>query len=127
MRSRVEIKAHISETALQQKLLDIIGDQEAREEIHKELGEYVQSYVPLKEGPLRESMTYTSDYVAWDTPYARYQYEGGDGRRIIRNYTTPGTTHHWWEKSLMEKGMSAYSNRVTNILKRCAKRLNKTW
>lgn len=127
MSSRITFNAEVNRTALQRKLMAIIGDHQAREEIHRELGEYVQSYVPLKDGGLRESMEYTEDSVSWNTIYARYQYEGGDGKRVVRRYTTPGTTHHWWEKALKAKGMRGYSIRVTNVLKRCAERLNKTW
>lgn len=29
--------------------------------------------------------------VSYNTVYARFQHEGGDGRRTVKNYTTPGT------------------------------------
>lgn len=31
--------------------------------------------------------------------YARYQEFGGDGRRVVRNYTTPGTHAHFLKQS----------------------------
>jgi hypothetical protein len=31
--------------------------------------------------------------------YAAYQEFGGDGKRVIRNYTTPGTGKHYLKKS----------------------------
>jgi hypothetical protein len=31
--------------------------------------------------------------------YARYQEFGGDGRRVVRNYTTPGTHAHYLKQS----------------------------
>jgi hypothetical protein len=33
--------------------------------------------------------------VSFNTKYARYQHEGGDGKRTVRNYTTPGTKSHY--------------------------------
>ena len=163
MADRVKFHAEVPRTALQKRLLAVMSDRRAKEEVHKELGEYVNDYVPMKSGELRRSMHYTANSVSWNTPYARYQYEGVvwgpnkpifSGGRIIGwrdtplsarhptsrmlgtpgywkgwrfGYTTPGTTHHWWEKALQEKGMRGYTNRVTNILKRRARRLNKEW
>lgn len=163
MSNRLRFHIDIPRTTLQRRLLAVMSDRRAKEEVHKEIGEYVQDFVPMDSGQLRNSMHYTANSVTWDTPYARYQYEGevwGPNKPIFSGntivgwedkplstrhptgrelgkpgywkgwkfgYKTPGTTHHWWEEALQKKGMRGYTNRVTAILKRRARRLNKTW
>jgi hypothetical protein len=96
---------------------------------------------------LRDTMHATPGGVSYDTPYARYQYVGeiycpnflikkgpnagkwrspvGElkhptGRRI-RNYTTPGTRHHWialmWdmERRAMQNQITAYLKKRANV------------
>lgn len=44
-------------------------------------------------------------------PYARYQEYGGDGRRVIRNYTTPGTGARFLRDAaerVKERGIEAF-------------------
>jgi hypothetical protein len=56
---------------------------------------------PFKKGQLRaESDTYMiAGPLAWRVSYwkqyARFQEKGGDSRRRVRNYTTPGTGAHF--------------------------------
>lgn len=165
--SRVKIHVESPTTALQERLMAVLSDRYAKEEVHKKLGEFVNDFVPSSSGALRDSMKYTATYVTWDTPYARYQYEGevwgpnlpiwqynsGDKTSTITGwysvapksptgrelgvpgywkgwtfgYTTPGTGHHWYEKAIRTKGKRAFTNRVTNVLKARARRLNRTW
>jgi hypothetical protein len=40
--------------------------------------------------------------VSYDTVYAAYQHEGGDGSRVIKNYTTPGTKKKYLEDPLKQ-------------------------
>lgn len=43
--------------------------------------------------------------------YARYQEFGGDGRRVVRNYTTPGTQAHYLHdagESVAKEGIKKY-------------------
>lgn len=42
-------------------------------------------------------------------------------------YTTPETGHHWFDKAMENGGRRAYSLRITGMLKRKARALNKTW
>lgn len=161
----IKISVDIGKTALQKKLLAIMSDRHSKEEVHKELGEFCEPFVPKKSGELRKSMHATATGVSWSTPYAHYQYEGevyGPNLPIIARgdptnriwgwysrkpkhptgrelgvpgvwrgwkfgYSEPGTAHHWFDVAVRSRGMRAYTNRVTNILKRRAKRLNKEW
>lgn len=44
-------------------------------------------------------------------PYARYQEFGGDGKRVVRNYTTPGTQAHYLKEagdSVAREGIKKY-------------------
>lgn len=82
-------------------------------------------YIPLQQGALRNSAYYPDGVyggeVAWNTPYAHYQYEGEkylteDGRSWAnkgeRKYPTgeplvqhtPGTVDHWFDKAKEEHG-----------------------
>lgn len=42
-------------------------------------------------------------------------------------YTTPNTHHHWFDEAMKNGGKRTYSIRVTNMLKKKAKELGKTW
>lgn len=76
--------------------------------------------IPFQQGALRGSQRYPEGIyggeIAWDTPYAHYQYQGElylteDGRSFAnkneRKYPTgtkmkqhaPGTTDHWFDKA----------------------------
>lgn len=59
------------------------------------------------EGTLEKAAVFGNGIV----PYARYQEFGGDGRRTIRNYTTPGTQAHYLEdagESVAKEGLNKY-------------------
>lgn len=43
--------------------------------------------------------------------YARYQEFGGDGKRVVKNYTTPGTHAHYLKQSgdaVVKRGIREY-------------------
>lgn len=42
-------------------------------------------------------------------------------------YTTPDTHHHWFDEAMKNGGKRTYSIRVTNMLKKKARELGKTW
>jgi len=60
---------------------------------------YMDKYVPMDYGDLRTDVDIGSDYIAYEAPYAYYQYYGQreDGSHKINpeNYTTPGTGPYW--------------------------------
>lgn len=77
-------------------------------------------YIPMQQGALRGSVNYPDGIyggeIAWNTPYAHYQYMGElylteDGRSFAfrgeRKYPTglplqqhhPGTADHWFERA----------------------------
>lgn len=58
---------------------------------------YMDKYVPMDNGDLRTVVDIGSDYIAYEMPYAFYQYYGQreDGSHKVQNYTTPGTGPYW--------------------------------
>lgn len=93
--SDVTITVSSPYTALQTKLMRIVGNEETHQIAHELLGEMCNDYVPQDTGALRLSMEATPYYVRWDTPYARYQYEGevyGPNKPI----TVAGTIVGWY-------------------------------
>ena len=58
---------------------------------------YMDKYVPMDFGDLRTNVDIGSDYIAYLSPYAHYQYIGHreDGSHQVVNYTTPGTGPYW--------------------------------
>lgn len=59
------------------------------------------------EGTLDKAAVFGNSVV----PYARYQEFGGDGRRVVRNYTTPGTQAHYLQdagESVAKEGLKKY-------------------
>lgn len=77
-------------------------------------------YVPYRGGALANSGPIStrigSGEVVYDTPYAKYQYYGGDGRRMVRRYTTPGTEAKWFEKA-KAANKDAWTKGVEKIVK----------
>ena len=80
-------------------------------------------YIPRANGALRGSVNYPDGIyggeIEWNTPYARYQYEGElylteEGRSFANkgerkyptgmplHYHTPGTSDHWFERAKQE-------------------------
>lgn len=54
-------------------------------------------YVPMLSSDLRQtgSLGVDGKSVVWNTPYARAQFYGTNGRATFNNYTTPGTGKRW--------------------------------
>lgn len=109
MDNTVQITVSNPYTALQKKLAKVVGSEEAHLIAHETLGRFCNRYVPHKTGELRRSMEVTPDYVSWDTPYARYQYEGdvyGPNVPIIQNdiivgwYTPEGSSRYFTGREL---------------------------
>lgn len=63
----------------------------------KRCADYMDKYVPMEYGNLRNIIDVQSNYIEYEQEYARYQYYGirEDGSHIVRNYTTPGTGTYW--------------------------------
>lgn len=59
---------------------------------------------PYRKGGLRSNSIFNSPKpltwrISFWIEYARYQEFGGDGRRVVRRYTTPGTGAHYLQRS----------------------------
>ena len=59
---------------------------------------HMDKYVPYREGFLRSNVDIQSDSITYESPYARYQYNGISKSGKPLNYTTPGTGDHWDER-----------------------------
>lgn len=59
----------------------------------------MEQFVPLKQGPLRDSVHETADgnQIAYNKPYAKAQFYGIINGHPVNpeNYSTPGTTKRW--------------------------------
>lgn len=69
-----------------------------------EILEISRNKAPFKDGGLRrESDKRERSHLNWRisywVEYARYQEFGGDGKRVVRKYTTPGTGAHYLENA----------------------------
>ena len=56
---------------------------------------HMDKYVPLDEGNLRTNVSVKSDSITYESPYARYQYNGVSKNGKPLNYQTPGTGDYW--------------------------------
>lgn len=56
---------------------------------------YMETYVPMDTGMLRDNVEMGKDYVKYNQPYAHAQYVGIVNGFPVRNYTTPGTGPYW--------------------------------
>lgn len=73
---------------------DKVDDVQTR--LAKQVGEDMNQYVPLRDGPLRGSMNTTQDEVTWGPlVYAFPQFYGHAGAVVFSNYTTAGTGKRW--------------------------------
>ena len=63
----------------------------------KRCADYMDQYIPKREGTLRLEKDIRSDKIIYEMPYAEYQYYGirEDGSHKVMHYTTPGTGPYW--------------------------------
>lgn len=79
-----------------------------------EAARLMQPYVPERTGVLMNARV-SPFIVRYNTPYARYQYEG----RNIRHRTKAGSISHWDRGiSLIPANKAALANAITAYLKR---------
>lgn len=76
--------------ALNRMAVDIERLSKVRVPVDK--GQLKSSGKHVKVGPLHYRTEFNKEYAA-------YQEFGGDGKRIVRNYTTPGTGAHYLKNS----------------------------
>ena len=93
---------------------------EAQKKLNMQVTADCEPFTPFQQGALRGSQYYPQGIyggeIAWNTPYAHYQYEGElylteDGRSFANKYErkyptgialeqhADGTTDHWFEKA----------------------------
>lgn len=59
---------------------------------------YMDKYVPMDTGMLRENVTLTANTITYEQPYAHAQYTGIVNGHAVQNYTTSGTGPYWDER-----------------------------
>ena len=116
-RKYVNIHANMPHTVLQKKLFDLIGNKEVMRETHRILGEMCNDYVPMKSGALRDSMRAYPQFVKWETPYARYQYEGDVYGPNWVGYTSASDWEWRTSKSKHKMGRKLGENPGERLLK----------
>lgn len=109
---------------------------EAQKKLNMQVVADCDPFIPFQQGALRGSMRYPDGIyggeIAWDTPYAHYQYEGElylteDGRSWAnkgeKKYPTgipliqhtPGTSAYWFDKA-----KEAHKNDWVDLVKKTA-------
>lgn len=80
----------------------------------------MDKYIPMDEGNLRTIKDVSSDFVIYESPYARYQYYGmrEDGSHIVKNYTTPGTGTYWDRRMWSAEGKEVVDEIQKYIIRR---------
>lgn len=88
---------HINSFALISKKLGIEKDGPMQAFLLDTVYRRMDKYVPMRDGNLRKNVMVTNQAIYYMSPYAEYQYRGQrkDGSHKVKNYTTPGTGHHW--------------------------------
>ena len=78
---------------------------------------YMDKYVPMDFGDLRSDVDIGSDYIAYEAPYAYYQYFGmrADGTHKVQNYTTAGTGPYW-DRQMVSAEMQDVIKEVQNYV-----------
>lgn len=59
---------------------------------------YMDKYIPMDTGNLRDNITKGATYITYESPYAHAQYVGMVHGLPIQNYTTAGTGPYWDER-----------------------------
>lgn len=113
----IRVSSPLSGTKLQRRLLKLLNDKEVNREVHRLLGERCNIYVPKKSGALRQSMKAYPQSVRWETPYARYQYEGEVYGPNWVGYTSPSTWEWRTSKNKHKMGRTLGENPGERLLK----------
>ena len=70
------INPHLRSGSVRRRLLAVMSDKETMREVHQKLKEFVEPFVPMDTGNLRDHAKALPSGVVYETPYAHYQYEG---------------------------------------------------
>lgn len=72
----LKISAPIRSGPLRKKLLALMSEKETMREVHAELKDFVEPYVPERTGGLKENVHVVPSGVIYESPYSHYQFEG---------------------------------------------------
>lgn len=64
---------------------------------------YMDKYVPMDTGMLRDNITKTANSITYEQNYAHAQYIGFTKGEVV-NYTTPGTGPYWDKRMWSAEG-----------------------
>ena len=76
--------------------------QQAKREVSDQMLADMNQFVPMDVGSLRGTGLVTDSGLEWNTPYAKAQFYGTNGRGAFHDYTTAGTGKRW---DLKAKGL----------------------
>ena len=103
-------------TKKQEKLLEMLNDNNVKTEINTRIKDAINKFVPKKSGALRRSARANSEFISWGEglpQYARYQYYGEvygpnrpimSGGKIVGWFSTPGQKKHPTGRELGVRG-----------------------
>ena len=120
--AKLNVKIHMQEKALQEKLEAFRKDPETMLAIHTDFAKVIDPWVPYLHGFLsQKTIQITPECVRYTQPYARYQYYG-----VGFNHTKDvhPLASAMWDKVAMQTQRAKFIADVTQILKRRAKELN---
>ena len=109
------INPHLRTGAVRKRLLAVMSDKETMREVHKKLKEFVEPFVPMDTGNLRDHARALPSGVVYETPYANYQYQGdvwGPNIPIIKG----GTIIGWKDTPMSAKHPMGWKFRKTPVV-----------
>ena len=138
----VDIKDDTVLLKLRFNIVNIPNDEATMTECHNVMAQYMNPYVPMREGNLSTDIDVNGERVRYLSPYAHYQFEGivyGPNIPIIENgvivgwwsrpnkqptgqqlvYSTekhPQATHHW-HKAMMRDKRDEFTKDIKTIIK----------
>ena len=78
---------------------------------------YMNDFVPMDEGNLRDNVSKTADSITYESPYAHAQYIGEVHGSPVVNYTIPGTGAYW-DKKMVSAEMNDVIKEVQEYVNR---------
>lgn len=115
----IETKVHIDDNKLLKKVNNLLDD-ETGLQIHNLFAKIINSYVPMLEGPLSQTVEIHPSYIKYIQPYAHYQYYGVNFNHTLTYHPLASAK---WDEVAMLTEMENFEQQVKQILIRRAKQL----
>lgn len=122
MSNLVTVDVQFDDSALQDKLENLLGDDWMMTEIHNVLAKMCDPYVPWLTGNLAQSGMggVSAAGVHYPGPYAHYQYYGLEFNHTLDYHPKASAM---WDKAMMSEVGDSFIKQVEEIVKRRAREL----